>query len=689
MGDPVEALRRSEARYRSLVEATAVDVWVTSPEGQLITDLPRWRETSRQSEHEVLGDGWLDAIHPDDRERAATTWQRAVASASAYDVTYRIRPVRGEVGPDDERALLVRGVPVRAQDGTILEWVGVTVDVTEEQRRALEREGLTEQLRAAAERTQRLQRVAARLSRSVRIADIVEAVLDEAHDGVGAAGGGLSLLDESGTRLQYQVLNGYDPDVKAQWADINIDTVAPGPEVLRTGEPLFVSSAEQMVARFPTPEIERFVQLSQEQAWARLPIATTGRPFGVLALGFATEQDWNHEERAFLLALADLAAQAVERARSYERERSTAMLLQRSLLPDRLPDMAGLRVAGTYQPAGGDVDVGGDWYDAFTVRGDRLALVVGDVRGKGAQAASVMGRVRNALRGYAALDPDPALVLGRLDVLAETFDDDEEIVTVAYAVLDPDSGRLEHASAGHLPGVVLHLDGSTTELAGGRGMPLGVGRSSRVTAVAVLAPGCTLLMITDGLVEARDRSLTEGYAALDAALADVPCRDGALDVEQVGAHLLSRLVRDELDDDVTVLTVHRVAVGDDAGSQVELVLPPDLTSATVARRFVRQVLSDWSLSDVEDAATLAVSELVTNALVHARTGAVLHLLQRHGRLRISVSDEAGDLPTRPRDADDDATNGRGLALVAAVASRWGTDQRGDGGKTVWLEIDPL
>ena len=79
MGDPVEALRRSEARYRSLVEATAVDVWVTTPEGSLVTDLPRWRETSRQSEQEVLGDGWLEAIHPDDRERTAATWQRAVA----------------------------------------------------------------------------------------------------------------------------------------------------------------------------------------------------------------------------------------------------------------------------------------------------------------------------------------------------------------------------------------------------------------------------------------------------------------------------------------------------------------------------------------------------------------------------------------------------------------------------------
>lgn len=689
MEDPVEALRRSEARYRSLVEATAVDVWVTSPDGQLTTDLPRWRETSRQSEQEVLGDGWLDAIHPDDREHTAATWRRAVASSSTHDVAYRIRPVRGEIGPEDERVLLVRGVPVRAADGTILEWVGVTLDITDGRRQALEREQLTEQARAAAGRTQRLQRVAARLSRSVRIADIVEAVLDEAHNGVGASGGGLSLLDETGTRLRYQVLNGYDPDVKAQWADISIDTTSPGPEVLRTGEPLFISGADQLVARFPTPEIERFVRLSQEQAWARLPISTTGRPFGVLALGFVEERDWNDEERTFLLALADLAAQAVERARSYERERSTAMLLQRSMLPDRLPDVAGLRIAGTYQPAGGDVDVSGDWYDAFTVHGDRLALVVGDVRGKGALAASVMGRVRNSLRGYAALDPDPALVLRRLDVLAETFDDDEEIVTVAYAVLDPVSGRLEHASAGHLPSVLLYSDGSTAELTGGRGMPLGVGRSSRDTAVAVLAPGCTLLMITDGLVEARDRSLIEGYAALDVALAEVPSRDGALDVDQVGAHLLSRLVRDELDDDVTVLTVHRVAVGDDAGSQVELALPPELTSASVARRFVQRVLADWSLSDMEDAATLAVSELVTNALVHAGTDAVLQLRQRHGRLRISVSDQAGDVLTRPRDADDEATNGRGLALVAAVASRWGTDQHGDGGKTVWLEIDPV
>lgn len=127
----VEVLRRSEARYRPLVEASAADVWVTTPDGWLLTDLPRWRATTRQSAAEVVGDGWLQAVHPHDRDRVAEVWRCATAGTGVYEVEYRIVPVRGPVDPDDVRTLSVRGVPVRDASGQALEHVGVTVDVTE------------------------------------------------------------------------------------------------------------------------------------------------------------------------------------------------------------------------------------------------------------------------------------------------------------------------------------------------------------------------------------------------------------------------------------------------------------------------------------------------------------------------------------------------------------------------------
>ena len=132
--DTVEARRRSEARYRSLVDASAADVWVTTVQGRLLTDLPRWRATTRQGAEEVVGDGWLQAVHPGDRDRVAEVWRAATTATGVYEVEHRIVPVRGAVGPDDVRTLSVRGVPVRDASGQAVEYVGVTVDVTERRR---------------------------------------------------------------------------------------------------------------------------------------------------------------------------------------------------------------------------------------------------------------------------------------------------------------------------------------------------------------------------------------------------------------------------------------------------------------------------------------------------------------------------------------------------------------------------
>ena len=678
--DP-EALRRSEARYRALVEAGATDVWLTTPDGRLTTDLPRWRTVSGQRIEELLGDGWIDAVHPDDRERAAQVWRSAVAQGAHYAVDYRIVPVGRAFADDEARWLEVRGVPVHDDDGTVIEYVGVTVDVTERRRAEQVRERLSAIATAAADRTSRILRVTAALSPALRVVDIATTVLAEARLALGTSAGGVSLLDETGTRLRYQALEGYDTDVKAQWADVSLRTAAPGPEVLRTGEPLLVCSAEELLERFPTPEIARFVAVSQEHAWARLPLATTGRPFGVLALGFAEARAFDDDERAFLLALAGVAAQALERAVRYERQRDTALLLQRSLLPERLPDLPGLQLSGTYRPGTTGVEVGGDWYDAFPVAGGRVALVVGDVRGKGAPAATVMGQVRAALRAYAVLDPDPAAVLSRLDLFMGAAADVEEIATVAYAVLDPATGALEHASAGHLPAVVRSTDGTAHELDGGGGLPLGVDVLPRRTARTVLPPGGTLVLVSDGLVERRDRSLTVGLAALcDAVAAAGPDR-----AEAVAERLLEVLVDGPPEDDVTVLVVRRDP-GRQQAREVSLALPDDLHSAARARALVRTTLTAWGLDVLHDAASLVVSELVTNAVVHARSGPLLVLSVRGDVLRISVRDDDGGTPPRPLAVDDDASHGRGLALVDAVGRRWGVEQLPDGGKSVWCEL---
>jgi serine phosphatase RsbU (regulator of sigma subunit) len=179
---------------------------------------------------------------------------------------------------------------------------------------------------------------------------------------------------------------------------------------------------------------------SDERSWVGLPLLAAGAPLGALRFSFDRPRRISEEERVFLEALAGQCSLAVERAAMYEREHLTAETLQRSLLPERLPDVAGLVLAASYLPVARNMEVGGDWYDAFWLADRRLAVAVGDVMGKGLIAAAGMGRVRNALRALALTDPRPAAVLGGLDRLFQATEMEEQVTTVAYLVVDPDSG---------------------------------------------------------------------------------------------------------------------------------------------------------------------------------------------------------------------------------------------------------
>lgn len=248
-------------------------------------------------------------------------------------------------------------------------------------------------------------------------------------------------------------------------------------------------------------------------------------------------------------------AEAAERLRASERrQRETAVTLQRSLLPQELEEPDDLRVAATYQPGGTEAAVGGDWYDVITLGGGRTALVIGDVMGRGVRAAAVMGQLRTAVRAYARLDLPPHEVLQLLDGLATEIDANQ-IATCAYAVHDPNEGRLVYASAGHLPILVRDENGTVLRADEPTGPPLGTGGWMHTSGSVPLGPGSTAVLYTDGLVERRDEDLDEGIAALERALA------GATGTPQV---VCDRLVRSagvtaDHDDDVAVLVLQHPA----------------------------------------------------------------------------------------------------------------------------------
>ncbi|MFE2909898.1 SpoIIE family protein phosphatase, partial [Streptomyces olivaceus] len=316
--------------------------------------------------------------------------------------------------------------------------------------------------------------------------------------------------------------------------------------------------------------------------------------------------------------------------------------------------------------------------------GGRTALVIGDVMGRGVRAAAVMGQLRTAVRAYARLDLPPHEVLQLLDGLATEIDANQ-IATCVYAIHDPNEGRLVYASAGHLPILVRDEQGAVQRADEPTGPPLGTGGWIHASGSIPLAPGSTAVLYTDGLVERRNEDLDEGIAALERALS------GATGSPQV---ICDRLVRSagvtpDHDDDVAVLVLQHPAR---KGAEAELFrnaaldLLGGVEAAPRARAFASGVLTSWRFpADLHDLGVLATSELVANSLQHGTPPMRLRLRRTDRRLTIEVTDGDDHLPRRRR-AEPGDESGRGIAIVATIASNWGSRRTPGGGKAVWCEF---
>ncbi|MGW0737287.1 SpoIIE family protein phosphatase [Streptomyces sp. NPDC002851] len=392
-------------------------------------------------------------------------------------------------------------------------------------------------------------------------------------------------------------------------------------------------------------------------------------------------------EGGVLIFAADVTdhADAAERLRTSERRhREAAVTLQRSLLPQELEGPDDLRIAATYLPGGTDAAVGGDWYDVITLGGGRTALVIGDVMGRGVRAAAVMGQLRTAVRAYARLDLPPHEVLQLLDGLAAEIDA-SQIATCVYAVHDPNDGRLTYASAGHLPILVRDENGELHRADEPTGPPLGTGGWLHASGSLPFPPGATAVLYTDGLVERRTEDIDQGVAALEQALA------GATGTPQVVCDRLLRSlgVTAEHDDDVAVLVLqHPKRTGTEAelfrGAALDLL--GGVEAAPRARAFASGVLTSWRFpTEIHDLGVLAASELVANSLQHGTPPMRLRLRRTDRRLIVEVTDGDEHLPRRRRAEPVDEA-GRGIAIVATIASSWGSRRTPGGGKAVWCEF---
>jgi serine phosphatase RsbU (regulator of sigma subunit)/anti-sigma regulatory factor (Ser/Thr protein kinase) len=362
------------------------------------------------------------------------------------------------------------------------------------------------------------------------------------------------------------------------------------------------------------------------------------------------------------------------------RAEDVAEALQHSLLPERLPELPELELAGRYVPAGGELRVGGDWYDAIPLADGRVALAIGDVAGHGVRAAAVMGQVSHALRAYAREGHSPGALLQRVDALV--LAGGLGMVTCQLALLDPATGELCWASAGHPPALVARPDAPARLLDGPLGHPLGVLPASRFSEGAgTLADGESLVLYTDGLVERRRESIDVGIGALAAALDGGPAAaacDGILDALLGGA---------EPADDVALLVARRVRL---TAPAAVLTIPAETQRLREARRWLEAWLHGNGLAGPRATdLLLAAHEAAMNAVEHAygpRPGEVEIRASREGpRAEVTVRDGGRWRERTPRSRD----RGRGVGLMAALVDDVSIE-RTDAGTTVRLrsEIRP-
>ncbi|WCN82854.1 SpoIIE family protein phosphatase [Micromonospora sp. LH3U1] len=382
---------------------------------------------------------------------------------------------------------------------------------------------------------------------------------------------------------------------------------------------------------------------------------TAGEPLGELQVWRQAGDDAQADEAA-LTQLARLVGVRLENAQLYEAEHRIATTLQHSLLPRSLPQLPGAVLASLYLPGSADVEVGGDWYDAITLDDDELVLVIGDVVGKGVQAAAAMGQLRNALRAYVLEGYDPGESLTRLNRLVESTER-RSFATVVCLLFNPRTGRLRYASAGH-PSPLL-ITGSDVAFLHDRALGPPVGAIPDMTYEAVegeLTPGSRLLLYTDGLIEDRQLGIDAALAQLrvDAA---TPSEHVVDLIDAVVERVDGRLRRD----DVAILALEAAEL-----NRFALRLRADPTRLSVLRKRLEDFLVAHAVgeTDVFDL-TVAVSEAAANAIehpIHPAEAVISVEVAIEGRTVTATVRDSGQW----RESTDSGFRGRGLALIKAL-----------------------
>jgi serine phosphatase RsbU (regulator of sigma subunit) len=325
---------------------------------------------------------------------------------------------------------------------------------------------------------------------------------------------------------------------------------------MRTGrsELISVITDEMLVAGAVDDEHLAIARALHLRSALTVPLVARERVLGVLTWVTAeSERHYTQDDLELAEAVAKRAAVSIDNSELHSQTMAAAVQLQEAVLPQTLQVSEGWNVSHHYSPSG-RTEVGGDFYDVIELEDGRLVLFVGDVMGRGVAAAAAMAQTRAAVRAYAALDPDPAVVLKRLDQMYAHYQSDQ-MVTLLYAVVDPVGGKMLLGNAGHPPPLLLHADATVTQLPFAEGAPLGVGVRRRHRMSVPFLAGDTVIAFTDGLIERRDEDIDEGTGRVLDRLGRLATADLAAGLETLAAELREP----SRDDDVAAVAL-RLAV---------------------------------------------------------------------------------------------------------------------------------
>jgi PAS domain S-box-containing protein len=536
-------MRGLEERLRYLLEGTETGFW----EWHVASDTVEWSDNMgplfglpRGSQPTGLQDFLDRAVHPEDRAALAELIQVSVAQGAPYECDLRVAP------PDrGERWLHVRARAVPGPDRRTERLTGLISDVTERRHREEAYaflDAASQVLASSMDPKRTLQEVAQlavpRLADwcAVQLAPDVTGTFEQLA---------VAHVDPEKVRWARELQHRYPPDP---------DAPTGAPAVIRSGrsELYPVIDAALLEAAALDEEQIRLVRELQMNSVMVVPLTARDRTLGAVTFVWAeSRRQYSTRELELAEELGRRAGLALDHARLFAREHATAETLQRALLPASLPQIPGHELVVRYLPSDARDHAGGDWYDAFRLPDGRIGIVIGDVGGRGMEAAATMGQIRNSLRAYALQGNEPTAVLDDLHVLVEASEGAITFATVVYVVLDAATGECEMASAGHPPpllagaGRAAFVDAPNCPPLGFSGAP--PCRLGRFT----LGPGETLWLFTDGLVESRQRSIDEGLALL----ADAAGR--ATGPLPEIADMLVTLPRSR-DDDIALLGLRRV-----------------------------------------------------------------------------------------------------------------------------------